>query len=64
MNAIDILRILILTFYLGETEGRMGCNAPPLQATECWISAPGQMAGALITVDGVRYTTEANRENP
>ena len=58
MNPIDILRIVILVFYIGSSDGRVGMDAPPLQATEMWIGAPGEMAGAWVTVDGVRYIAE------
>lgn len=58
MTPIELFRLLALLFLLGSADGRVGCNAPAAQATECWISAPGEMAGAWVTVDGVRYIAE------
>ncbi len=65
MTPIELFRLLALAFLLGSgDDGRVGCNAPPAQATECWIGAPGEMAGAWVTVDGVRYVaTEADDGN-
>lgn len=58
MTPIDLIRILALLFFLGSGDGRMGCDAPPAQATVCWIGAPGEMAGAWIGAEGVRYGSE------
>ena len=56
MTPLDLFRILILVFYIGNTEGRVGCDAIP--ATECWIAhSQTHRATAWLTVHGIVYTT-------
>jgi len=62
MTPLDLLQILALVFYLGSSDGRVGLDAPPAQATEMWIAnSETTQAAVWITEDGVSYTTEGKR---
>jgi len=54
MTPLDLFRILILIFYLGSADGRVGCDAIP--ATECWIAhSQTHQAAVWIAPTGITY---------
>lgn len=59
MTSLELFRILMLLLSFSTSAQYMGCDAPPISATQCWIVQEEAGTMAVLSPAGITYPAKA-----